>query len=120
MMPESSALPRFYVYVFHTIICLLSCPILETHSKTPVNRRASLQLQLPNVINIEPASMAAAAAVAAVEVVVTAVEYKNSRSHADPLDDTLGCDKRSTSRFTCCLAPVMAPGALSVAIFALF
>lgn len=120
MMPGLCVFPRFYVYVSHTIIRLLSCPILETHIKTPVNRRASLQLLLPNVINIEPASMAAAAAAAAIEVVVTAVGYKNSRSHADPLDDTLGCDKRSTSRLTCCLAPVTAPGALSVAIFALF
>lgn len=100
--------------VSHTITCLPSCPILETQIKAPVTRRSSLLLQLPNVINIESARTAAA------EVVVRAVGYKNSRSHADPVDDTLGRDKRTTSRLTCCLAPVMAPGALSVAIFALF
>lgn len=35
-------------------------------------------------------------AAAAVEVVVRAVGYKNSSSHADTLDDTLGSDKRIT------------------------
>ena len=37
---------------------------------------------------------------AAVEVVVRAVEYKNSSSHADTLDDTLGHDKRITRGYT--------------------
>lgn len=40
------------------------------------------------------------AAAAAVEVVVRAVGYKNSSSHADPLGDTLGLDKRMTHSYT--------------------
>lgn len=40
------------------------------------------------------------AAAAAVEVVVRAVGYKNSSSHADTLDDTLGRDKRITHSYT--------------------
>ena len=39
-------------------------------------------------------------AAALVEVVVRAVGYKNSRSHADTLDDTLSRDKRITHSYT--------------------
>lgn len=39
-------------------------------------------------------------AAGAVEVVVRAVGYKNSSSHADTLDDTLGRDKRITHSYT--------------------